>query len=209
MNVFSIESFMDELALAAKADPVEFRLRQLDDPRAKDVIQLAAEKFGWTAYKKQNGYGRGFAFARYKNLAAYCAIAMEVAVARDTGDVRVRRVVAAVDSGEAINPDGIKNQIEGGIIQSISWTSFESVMLNDARIASRDWSSYPILRFSHVPQSVEVHVVDRPGEHFLGTGEAAQGPTAGALANAIAHATGVRIRELPLSRSRVKQMLAA
>jgi CO/xanthine dehydrogenase Mo-binding subunit len=209
MNIFSIESFMDELALAAKVDPVEFRLRQLDDPRARDVIKLAAEKFGWEAYKKQNGYGRGFAFARYKNLAAYAAIAMEVAVERDSGDVRVRRVVAAVDSGEAINPDGIKNQIEGGIIQSISWTTFESVMFNDTRITSRDWSSYPILRFSHVPQSVEVHVIDRPGEHFLGTGEAAQGPTAGALANGIAHATGVRIRELPFNRAHLKQAFAA
>lgn len=209
MNVFSIESFMDELALAAKADPVEFRLRQLNDPRAHDVIKLVADKFGWPAYRKQNGNGRGFAFARYKNLAAYCAIAMDVAVERDTGDVRVKRVVAAVDSGEAINPDGIKNQIEGGIIQSISWTTFESAMWNDTRITSRDWSSYPILRFSHVPESVDVHVIDRPGEHFLGTGEASQGPTAGALANAIAHATGVRIRDLPFNRRRVKEMLAA
>ncbi|HTM62127.1 MAG TPA: molybdopterin cofactor-binding domain-containing protein [Burkholderiales bacterium] len=209
MNIFSIESFMDELALAAKADPVEFRLRQLDDPRAKDVIKLVAEKFGWGSYKKQNGNGRGFAFARYKNLAAYCAIAMDVAVERDTGDVRVQRVVAAIDSGEAINPDGIKNQIEGGIIQSISWTTFESAMWNDTRMTSRDWSSYPILRFSHVPESVDVHVIDRPGEHFLGTGEASQGPTAGALANAIAHATGVRIRDLPFNRKRVKEMLAA
>ena len=209
MNVFSIESFMDELALAAKADPVEFRLRQLDDPRAKDVIKLAAEKFGWAAYRKQNGFGRGFAFARYKNLAAYCAIAMEVAVERDTGDVRVRRVVAAVDSGEAINPDGIRNQIEGGILQSISWTTFESAMFNDTRITSRDWSGYPILRFSHVPQSLEVHVIDRPGEHFLGTGEASQGPAAGALANALAHASGVRVRELPYSPPRLRAALAA
>ena len=209
MNVFSIESFMDELALAAKADPVEFRLRQLNDPRAHDVIKLVADKFGWAAYRKQNGNGRGFAFARYKNLAAYCAIAMDVAVERDTGDVRVKRVVAAVDSGEAVNPDGIRNQIEGGIIQSISWTTFESAMWNDTRMTSRDWSSYPILRFSHVPESVDVHVIDRPGEHFLGTGEASQGPTAGALANAIAHATGVRIRDLPFDRRRVKEMLAA
>ncbi|HZE60973.1 MAG TPA: molybdopterin cofactor-binding domain-containing protein [Burkholderiales bacterium] len=213
MNIFSIESFIDELAQAARVDPVEYRLRQLEDPRAREVIKLAAERFGWNAYKKenapQNGHGRGFAFARYKNLAAYVAIAMEVDVERETGDVRVKRVVAAVDSGEAINPDGIKNQIEGGILQSISWTTFESAMFNDTRITSRDWSSYPILRFSHVPTSVEAHVIDRPGEHFLGTGEAAQGPTAGALANAIAHATGVRIRDLPLNRARLKQVLAA
>jgi nicotinate dehydrogenase subunit B len=209
MNVFSIESFMDELAAATKADPVEFRLRHLEDPRAKDVVRLAAERFGWSAYKKQNGRGRGFGFARYKNLAAYAAVAMEVEVSRDTGDLRVLRVVSAVDSGEAVNPDGMRNQIEGGILQSISWTSFEAVSFNDTRITSRDWGSYPILRFSHVPQALEVHVIDRPGEPFLGTGEAAQGPAAGALANALAHATGVRVRELPLDRSRLKAAISA
>jgi nicotinate dehydrogenase subunit B len=208
MNVFSIESFVDELAAASKADPVEFRLRHLDDARAKDVIHLAAERFGWDAYKKQNGRGRGFAFARYKNLAAYCALAMEVEVERETGNLRVLRVVAAVDSGEAVNPDGIRNQIEGGILQSVSWTTFEAVMHSDTRITSRDWGTYPILRFSHVPQQLEVHVIDRPGEHFLGTGEAAQGPAAGALANALAHATGVRVRELPLSPPRLRQALS-
>jgi len=209
MNVFSIESFMDELAAAAKADPVEFRLRQIDDPRARDVIRLAAERFGWDKYQKQNGRGRGFAFARYKNLAAYCALAMEVNVEREAGDLRVLRVVAAVDSGEAVNPDGIKNQIEGGILQSVSWSAFEAVMYNDTRITSRDWGTYPILRFSHVPQSLEVHVIDRPGQPFLGTGEAAQGPAAGALANALAHATGVRVRELPFSPGRLRAVLSA
>ena len=209
MNVFSIESFMDELAAAAKADPVEFRLRQLDDPRARDVIRLAAERFGWAAYRKENGRGRGFAFARYKNHAGYCAVAMEVQVERELGELRVLRAVAAIDSGEAVNPDGIKNQIEGGIIQSISWTTFESATWNDTRITSRDWSGYPILRFSHVPQSLEVHVIDRPGEPFLGTGEAAQGPAGGALANALAHATGVRIRDLPFNRARLKRTFAA
>jgi nicotinate dehydrogenase subunit B len=209
MNVFSIESFVDELAAAANADPVEFRLRHIDDARARDVIRLAADKFGWVAYQKQNGRGRGFGFARYKNLAAYAAIAMEVKLERETGELRVLRVVAAVDSGEAVNPDGIRNQIEGGIIQSLSWSTFESVMYNDTRIASRDWGTYPILRFSHVPHSLEVHVIDRPGEHFLGTGEAAQGPSAGALANALAHASGVRIRELPFSPPRLRAALGA
>jgi nicotinate dehydrogenase subunit B len=208
-NVFAIESFMDELAAAAKADPVEYRLRHIDDARARDVIRLAAERFGWDKYQKQNGNGRGFAFARYKNLAAYCALAMEVKVERETGDLRVLRAVAAVDSGEAVNPDGIRNQIEGGILQSVSWTSFEAVMYNDSRITSRDWGTYPILRFSHVPQSLEVHVIDRPGQPFLGTGEAAQGPTAGALANALAHATGVRVRELPFSPRRLRALLSA
>ena len=206
-NVFAIESFMDELARAAKVDPVEYRLRQLADPRARDVIRTAAEHFGWSSYKRSNGRGRGFGFARYKNLAGYAAVAMEVDVDRESGAVRVLSAVAAADSGEAVNPDGIRNQIEGGIIQSISWTLFEAVSFDGPRIKSRDWSSYPILRFSAVPERLEVHVIDRPGQPFLGTGEATQGPAAGALANAVADATGVRIRELPLSRARVKEAI--
>jgi CO/xanthine dehydrogenase Mo-binding subunit len=204
MNVFSIESFMDELAQAARVDPVAFRQRYLLDPRARDVVRLAASRFGWDAFKREPGRGRGFAFARYKNLAAYAAIAMEVRVERETGDVRVIRAVSAVDGGEAVNPDGIRNQIEGGILQSISWTTMEAVTFDESRITSRDWGTYPILRFSHAPRSVEVHLIDRPGEPFLGIGEAAQGPSAAALANAVADAAGVRIRELPLSRERVK-----
>jgi nicotinate dehydrogenase subunit B len=204
MNIFSIESFIDELAQAAQADPVEFRLRHLDDPRARAVITTAAERFGWTGYKKQAGHGRGFAFARYKNLAAYTALAVEVELDRESGRVRCKRALAAVDSGEAVNPDGIKNQIEGGILQSASWTLYESVAFDRNRITSRDWSSYPILRFSAAPDEVEVHIIDRPGTPFLGTGEAAQGPTAAAIANAIADAAVVRLREIPLTADRLK-----
>jgi CO/xanthine dehydrogenase Mo-binding subunit len=197
MNIFSIESFMDELAALAQADPVEFRLRHLGDARAKEVIRMAAEKFGWPQRKRQQGHGCGFAFARYKNLGAYAAIAVELSIDRETGQVQLLRAVAAVDAGQAINPDGIRNQIEGGILQSSSWTLFEAVTFDRTRITSRDWSSYPILRFSSVPQSIEVHIVDRPGDPFLGTGEAAQGPAAAAIGNAVAAATGRRIRELP------------
>ena len=208
MNVFSIESFMDELALAAKLDPVEFRLRHLKDTRAQDVIRLAAERFGWNAFASQRDplkrRGRGFAFARYKNLGAYAAVAMEVDVDRESGRIDVVRIVAAVDSGDVVNPDGIRNQIEGGIVQSLSWSLYESVAFDTTRITSRDWSSYPIMRFASVPQSIDVHIVDRPGAPFLGTGEAAQGPAAAALANALASAAGVRIRELPLTSKRVK-----
>ncbi len=206
MNIFSIESFVDELAAAAGADPVEFRLRHLEDPRARDVVQMAAERFGWGkgGDRWPKGRGRGFAFARYKNLAAYAAIALEVEVDRESGRVRIARVVAAVDSGEAVNPDGIRNQIEGGIIQSSSWTLYESVGFDRRHITSRDWSRYPILRFSAVPDTIEVHVIDRPGQPFLGTGEAAQGPAGAAIANAVANATGVRIRDLPLTQDRVK-----
>jgi CO/xanthine dehydrogenase Mo-binding subunit len=202
-NVFAIESFMDELAKAAGSDPIEFRLRHLDDARARDAVTLAAEKFGWQSGVTP-GRGRGFAFARYKNLAAYCAIAVDVAVERETGEVRLRRAVAAVDSGEAVNPDGIRNQIEGGLIQAASWTLYEEVGFDTQRLTSRDWSGYPILRFPAVPESVEVHVINRPGQPFLGTGEASAGPAAAAIANAIADATGVRIRDLPFRRQRVK-----
>jgi CO/xanthine dehydrogenase Mo-binding subunit len=203
-NVFALESFMDELALAAKADPVEFRLRHMEDTRARDVISAAAERFGWSQFRKVRGRGRGFGYARYKNLAAYCAVAVEVEVDRETGHVRPIRAVAAIDSGEAVNPDGIRNQTEGGIIQSISWTLYESVDFDTTRIRSRDWSTYPILRFSNVPETVDVHIISRPGTGFLGTGEAAQGPTAAAIANAVSDAVGVRIRELPFTRARVK-----
>ena len=204
MNVFSIESFIDELAQAAGADPVDFRLRHLDDPRARDVVSLAAARFGWASYVRAPGRGRGFAFARYKNLAAYVALALEVDVNREKGSVHVVRAVAAVDSGQAVNPDGIRNQIEGGIIQSSSWTLHEAVEFDTTAITSADWSRYPILRFPEIPESVDVHVIDRPGAAFLGTGEAAQGPTAAAIGNAIAYATGARMRELPFDRKRVR-----
>ena len=203
-NIFAIESFIDELATAAGADPVEFRLRHMQEARARKVIETVAERFGWSSSRLAKGRGRGFAFARYKNLAAYCAVAIEVEVEHESGRVRLGRAVAAVDSGQAVNPDGIANQIQGGIVQSASWTLYESVRFNQTRILSQDWSTYPILRFGNVPESVEVHVIDAPGEPFLGTGEAAQGPTAAAIANAVANATGMRIRDLPLSAARVK-----
>lgn len=203
MNVFSIESFMDELARAAGVDPVEFRLRHLTDARARDVVQTAADRFGWNK-PKQPGVGRGFAFARYKNLGAYCAVALELRVQHESGAVQLGRAVAAVDGGQAVNPDGIRNQIEGAIVQSASWTLCEEARFDRRRVTSTDWSSYPILRFPAMPESVDVHVIDRPGAPFLGTGEAGQGPAAAAIANALHDAVGVRLRDLPLSTERVK-----
>lgn len=208
MNIFSLESFMDELAAAAGADPVEFRLRHLDDARAREVITTAAQHFGWRSSERlPSHHGRGFAFARYKNLAAYAAIAVELEVEHESGRVRLARAVAATDSGEAVNPDGIRNQIEGGIIQSASWTLYEAVGFDRMRITSRDWGSYPIMRFAGVPERIDVHLIDRPGQPFLGTGEAAQGPAAAAIANAIADATGVRLRDLPFTPERVKRAI--
>jgi len=204
-NVFAIESFMDELARAAQVDPVAFRLRHLEDPRAIEVVKLAASKFGWDGYKKVSRRGRGFAFARYKNLASYCALAVEVEVARETGLVRITRAVSAVDCGEIVNPDGVRNQIEGGIIQSASWTLLEQVRFDATRVLTVDWASYPILRFGQVPEKLEVHLIDRPGQPFLGTGEAAQGPAAAAIANAVFDACGLRLRDLPLDRARMRK----
>jgi len=161
---------------------------------------MAADRFGWdTKARHEPGFGRGFAFARYKNLGAYCAVALTVSVEHETGQIRLGRVVAAVDSGQPVNPDGIRNQIEGAMVQSASWTLYEEVRFDRRHITSTDWSSYPIMRFPAVPESVEVHVLPRPGQPFLGTGEAGQGPTAAAIANALRDATGARIRDLPLS----------
>jgi len=209
-NVFSIESFMSELAELADADPVEFRLKHLDDPRARDVVEKAAKEFGWQkGQKAPQGRGYGFAFARYKNLAAYCAIASEVEINRETGRPRLVRAVAAVDSGQVVNPDGIINQVEGAILQSMSWTLYEAVTFDDVRITSIDWQTYPILRFDGVPEKVDVHIINRPGQPFLGSGETGQGPAAASVANAVANAAGKRLRDLPLTRSKIKDAIDA
>jgi nicotinate dehydrogenase subunit B len=189
-NVFAIESFMDELALAAKVDPVEYRLRFQKDERARESIIKAAEAFGWSKWQKAEGRGRGIAFSRYKNIAGYCAVALEVEVNKTTGVIKVIRAVASADVGHIVNPDGVINQIEGGLIQSLSWTLKEEVKFDDTRVLSSNWAGYPILKFSEVP--------------FLGTGEASQGPTGAALANAVFDAIGVRFRRLPLTPERVK-----
>ena len=207
-NVFAIESFIDELSHAVGADPVEYRLRHMKDPRARDAITRAAEVFGWASWKKTPGRGRGIGFAKYKNIAGYCAVALEVEVDRGSGRIRVLRAVASADSGHIVNPDGVANQIEGGLIQSLSWTLKEEVQTDGTQVVSSDWVSYPILTFSEVPP-VEVVLIDRPGAPFLGTGEASQGPTGAALANAVFDAVGVRYRSLPLTPDRVLRGLKA
>ncbi|SHM07981.1 xanthine dehydrogenase family protein molybdopterin-binding subunit [Bradyrhizobium lablabi] len=206
LNVLAIESVLDELAARSGQDPVAFRLRHTVDPRAREVIEAAASRFGWAArVKRSASTGFGFGFARYKNLEAWCAVAIEIELPRQSGGVRVRRVVAAVDTGQVVNPDGIRNQIEGGILQSMSWTLFERVTFDRTRVTSVDWSAYPIMRFDSVPESVEVHLIDRPGDAFYGVAEAAQGPTGAAIANAIRDATGVRMYELPFTAARIKR----
>ena len=207
-NVFALESFMDELALAAGADPVAFRLAHLKDPRARAVIEAAAKKAGWKDGEKGNGSrGRGIGFAKYKNLATYVAVVAEVEVDRATGIVRVPRAYLAADSGQIINPDGLANQMEGAVVQSTSWTLHEHVRFDRNGILSRDWQTYPILTMPEVPH-VEVELIDRPDEKPLGSGEGGQGPAVAAIANAFAHATGKRLRELPFTPDRVKSVLS-
>ena len=207
-NVFAIESAMDELANLAGADPVAFRFAHLSDPRAAAVIEAVAKLAAWQpGAPAGTGTGRGFAFAKYKNQMAYVAVVADVTVDRSNGNVAVRRVWCAVDTGEIVNPDGVRNQTEGGIIQAVSWALKEQVSFDRTRILSRDWSGYPILAFPEVP-AVEIALIDRPGTRSLGIGEASCGPAAAALANAVAHATGKRLRDMPLSADRVWAALA-
>ncbi|OGA24710.1 MAG: hypothetical protein A3I02_02045 [Betaproteobacteria bacterium RIFCSPLOWO2_02_FULL_67_26] len=204
-NVFAIESFMDELAAAAGADPVEFRLRHLKDARARAVIETVAAKAGWRKGEKGDGArGRGIGFARYKNGACYVAVIVEIEAGNE---LSVRRAWAAIDAGLVINPDGIINQTEGGIIQTVSWALKEAVRYDRSRILTSNWDDYPILTFEESPQ-VEVTIVNRPELPPLGAGEGTQGPTAAAIANAIHNALGVRLRDMPFTRDRVLAALA-
>lgn len=203
MNIYAIESFMDELAAAAQADPVEFRLRHLSDQRARAVIEAAVKAAGGAARDAPGTGtvtgGRGIGFGRYKNMSAWCAVVADIEVAEK---IRVHRVVAAVDAGEVVNPDGLRNQIEGGIVQAISWTLKEAIRWDRERLLCRTWEDYPILKFDEVP-AIEVVLLDRPGLPGLGVGECAAGPTAAALANALANALGVRARDLPFTPERI------
>ncbi|HXJ01082.1 MAG TPA: molybdopterin cofactor-binding domain-containing protein [Micropepsaceae bacterium] len=207
-NLFALESFMDEVADAAGADPVAFRLKHLKDERGRAVLQAVAEKAGWKPGAKSDGTrGRGVAFSRYETTKTYVAVIADVVVDRASGMVRVERVTAAADAGQTINPDGLRNQIEGGIIQGTSWTLKEQVGFDKEHITSRDWVSYPILTFPEVP-AVDVVLIDHPELPALGAGEASQGPISAAIANAIRHATGARLRDLPFSPDRVKAAIA-
>jgi CO/xanthine dehydrogenase Mo-binding subunit len=199
-NVFAIESFIDELAGTAGVDPVAFRLRYLDDLRARDVIECAARNASWDGWNKREGAGHGIGFARYKNTSAYCAVVAEIEA---EAEIRVRRLVIAVDAGLVINPDGVANQIEGGAVQATSWTLKEAVRFDRARVMSDSWQAYPILRCSEAP-AVDVEIVSRPDCPAVGVGEAAQGPTGAAIANAVFDALGIRVRELPLTGERIR-----
>jgi CO/xanthine dehydrogenase Mo-binding subunit len=205
LNVFAIESAMDELAAAVGMDPVAFRLAHLSDPRGRRVIEQVADLAGWAGRPAGgDGTGYGLGYARYKGTSGYCAA---VARVEAETDVRLTQVWLAVDVGRVINPDGVINQVEGGAIQSASWALRERVRFDRTRITSVSWDTYPILRFTDVPQ-VEVRIVNAPGERETGAGEVAQGPVAGAIGNAVADAVGVRVRDLPLTRDQVARAIA-
>jgi CO/xanthine dehydrogenase Mo-binding subunit len=199
LNVFAAESFMDELAAETGRDPIGFRLAHLSDPRARAVIEAVAQRSDWGKWTPLDSVGHGIGYARYKNSSAYCAVVAEVEAVEQ---VRVRRLTIAVDAGMVINPDGAANQIEGGAIQSTSWTLKERVRFDRFTVTSDDWESYPILRFSEVP-AVDVEFLPGNGNTPLGVGECAQGPTAAAIGNAVCDALGVRVRSLPMTPEQI------
>ena len=203
-NVFAIESFVDELARAAGADPVAYRLRYLTDERARAVVEAAAAKAG----RQPEGRGRGIAFTRYKNRQSYVAVVVDLRVDRASGEIHLERAIIAADVGQIVNPDGLSNQLEGAFIQSASWTLKEQVTFDPHGITSVDWHSYPILRFSDTP-AIETVLLDRPGQPYLGIGEGAQGPVPAAISSAVFDAVGIRLRRIPFSPERVRAALSA
>jgi nicotinate dehydrogenase subunit B len=234
-NVFAIESFVDELAVAAGVDPVAFRLGYLTDERARAVVQAAAARLGWqppvpdrhtakgaartwpvrTGVLRRtgrprpqgDGHGRGLAFARYKNRQCYVAVAVELSVDRASGRIRLERGVIAADAGQVVNPDGLSSQFEGGFLQGASWTLKEQVGFDREGVYTTDWYSYPVLRLPEAP-AVETVLLNRPGQPYLGSGEASPMPTGAAIANAVFDAVGIRLRQVPFTPQRVLEALA-
>ena len=199
LNVFALESHIDDIAHQLDVDPLTYRLSQLSDPRGIAVLEKVAVMSDWGNRPSGESAGRGLGFARYKNSGAWCAVVADI-IAEET--VRVDRLWIAVDVGAVITRDGVLNQIEGGAIQSVSWTLKEEVRFADGRVTSSDWETYPIIRFSEVPH-IQIEIIDHPDQPSLGSGECSMGPTAAALGNALFDAIGVRVRNLPLSPANI------
>ncbi|NQW00768.1 MAG: xanthine dehydrogenase family protein molybdopterin-binding subunit, partial [Rhodospirillales bacterium] len=206
-NVFALESFMDELADAQGMDPLDFRLAHLDDTRTRAVLEAAATKANWRSRTKTDGQGHGIAVARYKNQKCFAAVYVDLAVS-DNGDIHLNRAVIAADAGQVVDPDGLRSQLEGGLIQSVSWSLKEEVTFDSGGITSRDWETYPILGFAEVPE-IETVLIDRPDQPFLGSGEATMGPTVAAIGNAVYDAVGIRLRQIPFTAENVRRAAAA
>ncbi len=214
-NSFAIESFTDEIAAAVGADPLAWRLERLSDARGREVLRRTAERFGWrpgpAGSRRSSGertmVGQGISYVHYKHKEAYVALAVEVEVDRATGAIRVTRAVCGQDCGLLINPDGARAQIEGGIIQTISRTLKEEVRFDRAQVTSLDWASYPLLSFPEVP-AIDVVLIDRRDQPPLGVGEPMTTTVAGAIANAVFDATGVRLRTVPFTPPKLQGALA-
>jgi CO/xanthine dehydrogenase Mo-binding subunit len=210
-NVFAAESVIDELALRCAQDPLAFRLSHLRNPeqaRARAVLEKVADMAGWSTTRPANkpeGWGRGLAYARYKNTGAYCAVVVELVVA---DKVKLHKLWTAVDVGHVVDADGAINQIEGGALQAASWALCESAQLSPQGVMSRDWTSYPILKFSDMP-TVEVALMSQPDQASLGAGECSSGPTCAAIANAIFDAIGVRMRAMPFTPENLLKTIEA
>jgi nicotinate dehydrogenase subunit B len=201
-NTFALESFLDELIHKSGNDPIDFRLKILEDPRARAVLEKLAEKTQWKSRPKTASNGFGVAYSRYKNSTSYFAVLAEVEIDKATKNYRLKKLTGVIDSGLVINPDGLINQTEGGMIQSASWSMLEEVQYDQDGITSTNWVSYPIMRMIEVPE-IEVHLIDRPDTPPMGAGEAAMGPVSAAIANAIFDATGSRIRAMPLRPEKI------
>jgi CO/xanthine dehydrogenase Mo-binding subunit len=214
-NVFAVEGLIDEIATTIGADPLAYRISRSSDPRALEALTRAADAFGWQARPAPNPQrhqgtllvGRGMAYTRYKQAENYVAMCMEIAVDPSSGHVTVRRVVCAHDCGLVVNPDALRSQIEGAIVQTLSRTLHEEVQFDRSRVTSVDWASYPILTLPETP-SIEVILISRPEQPLWGAGEAAAVPVAAALGNAVFDATGVRLRRVPFTATRVKARLS-
>ncbi len=201
-NTFAMESFLDELIHKAGKDPIDFRIKNLEDPRAKAVLEKLGEKTEWKSRQKTANNGFGIAYSRYKNSTSYFAVLAEVEINKAAKSYRLKKLTGVIDSGLVINPDGLINQTEGGMIQAASWSMLEEVNYDQNGITSIDWFTYPILRIMEVPE-VEVYIIDRPDTPPMGAGEAAMGPVSAAISNAIFDATGSRIRDLPLKAEKI------
>ena len=206
-NIFAIESFMDELARVADTDPVEFHLRHLTDERARAVIEKAAQMADWGAARGTDlDRGTGLGFLRYKNNASYVATIVELRVNRSAGKIFLEKGIIACDAGQIVNPDGVANQLEGALLQAASWTLREQVNYDEQGITSLDWRSYPILRFRDAP-AIDIELINRSDQPYMGVGEGAMGPVSAAIANAVYDAVGVRLRHIPFTPDKVKEAL--
>jgi len=215
-NTFANESFIDELAVAAGADPLHFRLGYLQDPRGQTALATVARMAGWESRPSPNpdagkgdvARGRGMAYVKYNNKITYVGLVAEVEVNRRTGKIRVTDVWCSHDCGQVINPDGAINQIEGGIVQTVSRTLMEEVKFDRSRVTSVDWNSYPILRFPDVP-NVHVELINRPDQTPWGAGEMSATVVPAAISNAVYDAIGVRMRSVPFTPEKVLAQLRA